>query len=155
MEGNGNLQRSYDERTIYGMHFHERRHSPRYDTKDGIVTIAGVHVNAATTRLLNVSRQGLAFAHISPLPLQEKVLEVNLLVIDQKGGDDLFLHKAGVEILSIEDISGSWGRRGGSARRYGLRFVGITPQQQYSLLQFFGSELQRSGMLLPPELLAH
>lgn len=157
MEGHGNLQLRYDGQTVVGMHFQERRVSPRYDAENGFVAIAGEHVNAATTRLLNVSWHGLAFAHISPLPLAGKLLDINLLVADrQKGGNELFLHMVRGEVMSIEDIDGSWNRRGGRARRYGLRFVGLTPQQQGSLERFFGVIPQMSNMfLLRGEMAAH
>ena len=156
MEGQGYIQLVYDDQTVVGMHYHDRRFGSRYDAGDGFITIAGVHVNAATTRLLDISKQGLAFAHISPLPLEEKLLDLTLLVTDRRRAtEDLFLHMAKAEVRSIDDINGSWNRRGGRARRYGMRFVGLTPQQQYSLVQFFGSNLQTPNLFLLEELVAH
>jgi hypothetical protein len=152
MERQTDFQPKHDAPKLFAMDFSERRKLPRCDAKDGVISIAGVHVNPATTRLLNINRQGLAFEHISPHPLPDTILDINLLVVDEKKRRDLFFHMAKAEILSIAAVHGSWGKRGGSSRRYGLRFVGLTPQQQYSLVQFLGDKSTFGNMLWQEEI---
>lgn len=136
MEQQTDFQAKLGGSDLLKMLFYDRRKSPRRSAKDGVLSIDGVHVNAATTRLLDISGEGFAFKHISPMPLEKMMLDINLLVFDPKSGKDLFFHRLKAEILSIADIHGSWGRRGGSARRYGMRFVDLSLPQQYSLAQF-------------------
>lgn len=155
MEQQTGFQPKQEASSLFRMVFFERRVSPRLDAKDGVISIAGVHVNAATTRMLDVSMQGLAFEHISPLPLPNHFLNINLLVVDKKTEKDLFFHQAKAEILSVANVHGSWGKRGGSARRYGLRFVDLTPQQLYSLGQFLGDNSAKVTMSIAEENATH
>ncbi|MEJ2691307.1 MAG: hypothetical protein P8130_15470, partial [Deltaproteobacteria bacterium] len=78
MEQQADFQPKHEAPKLFAMDFFERRKLPRCDAKDGVIFIAGVHVNPATTRLLDVSRQGLAFEHISPLPLSNTIVDINL-----------------------------------------------------------------------------
>jgi len=125
----------------------ERRKSPRYSIVDGAMKITGVHIDPATTRLLDLTKNGLSFQHMSVSALPEKILQIDLLVVDHNGHEeDLFLHKIQGEIHSVTDIEGIWGKMGGRARRYGLLFLDLSPEQQVHLEQF----LDWQNKFLPP-----
>lgn len=138
MEAHIGFQPNHEGPNLFGMEFFERRKALRREARDGVISIAGVHVNAATTRLLDISGQGLAFEHISPQALSETTLDINLLVVDQQKKKDLFFHLVKAEVLSIAEIHGSWGKRGGCARRYGLHFVGLSRLEHANLVNFLG-----------------
>lgn len=123
----------------------ERRKSPRSSVEKGVIALT-TESSPLIATLIDISQNGLAFTHISPIKLTGEILDIDVLAMQGDEGKDLFLNNVKGKVISVLDLQEDAFDTTLLKKRYGLKFENLTALQNIKIQRFI--ERNRAGNLL-------
>lgn len=115
----------------------ERRKYPRFAVSNGVISFADGNPDTPDPRLLDISKEGLAFSSSNPRIFSQNFFHFNLLVTDWTCGRYLFLYQAKGILVAVSDEKGGKPPGENTTRlRYGIKFLALSNDQQRHLDAF-------------------
>lgn len=115
----------------------ERREYARIPVKKGFVALLNLDEAPVLTKLIDISRKGLAFSYTSVRKIPDKTLELDILFPHISLETDIFLAKIEGRVISVYDLIRRTQSNMPVARRYGIEFQGLGNEHQSYLGECF------------------